>query len=59
MPDLQNSFLPIVQLIQSSRNEAIRAVNTTLIELYWKIGQYISHPRLVQQDQRTLPFTPN
>lgn len=43
MPDLQNSFLPIVQLIQSSRNEAIRAVNTTLIELYWKIGQYISH----------------
>ncbi len=37
-----NSFAPVVKLIQSSRNAALRSVNKALIELYWKIGQYIS-----------------
>lgn len=36
------SFAHIVGLIQSSRTAALRAVNTALIELYWKIGEYIS-----------------
>ena len=42
MDNISNSFAPIVSLIQSSRNEALRSVNKALIELYWKIGQYIS-----------------
>lgn len=37
-----HSFAPVVSFIQSSRNAALRSVNRTLIELYWKIGQYIS-----------------
>ena len=42
MKNFSSSFIPVVTLIQSSRNAALRAVNTALIELYWKIGQYIS-----------------
>ncbi len=29
-----NSFAPVVKLIQSSRNAALRSVNKALIELY-------------------------
>ncbi len=36
------SFSPVVQLIQTARNKAFQAVNTTLIELYWQIGRYVS-----------------
>ncbi|WP_018345095.1 PDDEXK nuclease domain-containing protein [Cytophaga aurantiaca] len=39
---MQNQFTEIIQLIQSSRNKAISAVNTELINLYWKIGAFIS-----------------
>jgi hypothetical protein len=42
MDNISASFAPVVSLIQSSRNEALRSVNKALIELYWKIGQYIS-----------------
>ncbi len=42
MDNISNSFAPVVSLIQSSRNNAFRLVNKALIELYWKIGQYIS-----------------
>lgn len=42
MDNILDSFAPIVSLIQSSRNEALRSVNKVLIELYWKIGRYIS-----------------
>lgn len=44
-----NSFAPVVKLIQSSRNAALRSVNKALIELYWKIGQYISQ-RVASED---------
>jgi len=30
-------------LIEQSRLQAVRAVNTTLIDLYWNVGEYISH----------------
>ncbi len=37
------SFDAIVRLIDEARQRALRAVNTTLIELYWQIGEHISH----------------
>ncbi len=39
---LQTQFTQIVELIQSSRSRAFQAVNTELINLYWKVGKYIS-----------------
>lgn len=36
-------FSEIAQLIASAKQRAMQAVNTTLIELYWQIGQRISH----------------
>lgn len=36
-------FSEIVEIINLSKEHAYQAVNTTLIELYWKIGEYISH----------------
>ncbi|KFB75697.1 PDDEXK nuclease domain-containing protein [Candidatus Accumulibacter cognatus] len=35
-------FATIAQLIASARQSAVQAVNTTLIELYWQIGEHIS-----------------
>lgn len=39
---LENQFSDIVQLIRKSKLNAVKAVNTELIDLYWNIGQYIS-----------------
>jgi magnesium-transporting ATPase (P-type) len=39
---MDNRFTDIIQLIKHSRTNAIRAVNTELISLYWNIGEYIS-----------------
>ncbi len=35
-------FDEIVGLIEAARTRAVAAVNTTLIDLYWSIGEYIS-----------------
>lgn len=35
-------FTEIVQMIASARQRAFQAVNTTLIDLYWQVGEYIS-----------------
>ena len=35
-------FSDIAQLITAARQRAVQAVNTSLIELYWQIGQRIS-----------------
>lgn len=37
-----SSFNEIVHLIQDSKQKAYAQVNTTLIEVYWNVGQYIS-----------------
>ncbi len=37
-----SSFNEIVILIKNSKQKAFSQVNSTLIELYWNIGQYIS-----------------
>ncbi|MCI0390520.1 MAG: PDDEXK nuclease domain-containing protein [Acidobacteria bacterium] len=36
-------FAEVVNLIQTARQRALAAVNTALIELYWQVGQYLSH----------------
>ena len=35
-------FDEVLRLINAARIRAVAAVNTTLIELYWQIGEYIS-----------------
>lgn len=35
-------FNEVLALIQSAKQQAIQAVNTQLIELYWQVGAYIS-----------------
>jgi hypothetical protein len=39
---LQDQFANIISLIRQSQGNAIRAVNTELINLYWQVGKYIS-----------------
>lgn len=36
-------FSDITRLIDSVRQHAYQAVNTTLIELYWQVGAHLSH----------------
>ena len=40
--DLQIHFSEVTQIIRQARYEALKKVNTELINLYWRIGQYIS-----------------
>jgi predicted nuclease of restriction endonuclease-like (RecB) superfamily len=41
-PKDEITFSEIVRLIATSREKALQAVNTTLIELYWQVGEIIS-----------------
>jgi hypothetical protein len=41
-PALQASFVEVVDLIRNARQRAFQAVNTELIDLYWRVGEYIS-----------------
>ena len=36
------SFAEVVDMIQQARGRALSAVNTALVDLYWRIGEYIS-----------------
>jgi len=38
---VERAFDEIVELIRAARQQAARAVNTGLIELYWRIGDYL------------------
>ena len=38
----QESFQTILTLIQDSRNHVFVTVNRTLVELYWRVGEYVS-----------------
>jgi len=38
-----SDFIEISELIADARKRAVHTVNTTLIELYWQVGQTISH----------------
>jgi hypothetical protein len=39
---MNKQFSQVVRLIRSARINAIKAVNTEMINLYWSIGEYIS-----------------
>jgi hypothetical protein len=39
---MDNRFTDIIHLIKQSRTNALKAVNTELLNLYWNIGEYIS-----------------
>ena len=39
---MRNRFIEVIELIKQSRSNAIQSVNAELINLYWKIGEYIS-----------------
>ncbi len=41
-PAASPTFTDIVQLIASAKHRAIAAVNTSLIELHWQVGEIIS-----------------
>ena len=36
------AFREVVAMIETARARAYHAVNTDLIELYWRVGEYIS-----------------
>jgi predicted nuclease of restriction endonuclease-like (RecB) superfamily len=40
---ISSSFDEVVSLIRESRARAFRTVNKALIELYWRVGEYIEH----------------
>jgi len=40
---MDKQFTGIIQLIKQSQANAIKAVNTELITLYWNIGEYVSN----------------
>lgn len=41
-PLLEPSFVEVIDMIQQARQQAYQTINTTLIDLYWRIGEYIS-----------------
>jgi predicted nuclease of restriction endonuclease-like (RecB) superfamily len=45
----KDDFTEITQLITAARQRAVQSVNTTLIDLYWQVGQMIS--RKIEQVQ--------
>ena len=40
--DRKDQFAEIVTMIQHTRSEVVRLVNASLIDLYWRVGRYIS-----------------
>jgi predicted nuclease of restriction endonuclease-like (RecB) superfamily len=40
---MNKQFSEVVRLIRSARKNALKAVNTEMINLYWSIGEYISN----------------
>lgn len=40
---LEKSFTEVIGLIQQARQRAYQTINTALIDLYWQVGEYVSH----------------
>lgn len=38
----ENSFEEVIALIRRSQQRALQIVNTELIDLHWRVGEYIS-----------------
>ena len=43
LPTNSNNFDEIITIIEKARENAFRAVNRELINMYWDIGKYVSH----------------
>jgi len=41
VPTAEKAFGEVVELIQSARQRVVRAANAEVVELYWRIGQYL------------------
>ena len=37
----EKAFAEVVEMIQAARGRALATVNTTIIDLYWRVGEYI------------------
>lgn len=35
-------FADVVEMIRNTRSQVLRMANTALIDLYWKVGEYLS-----------------
>ena len=42
-PNNANAFNEVIPIIDNARENAFRAVNRELINMYWAIGEYVSH----------------
>lgn len=42
VPHRNEQFAEVFSMIQHTRNEVVRLANTSLIDLYWRVGKYIS-----------------
>ena len=42
IPNRSNGFDEIIAIIDKARENAFRAVNRELINMYWDIGEYVS-----------------
>lgn len=40
---IEAAFGEVVNLIRAARQSAAQVVNTEVIDLYWRIGQYLHH----------------
>lgn len=40
---VEMQFAEIKQIISRARNRAMQQVNASLIELYWRVGEYVQH----------------
>src|SRR5215213_10461615 len=38
----EQAFTEVVEMIQAARGRTLAAINTALVDLYWRIGEYIS-----------------
>lgn len=39
---MNHDFIEIISIIKESRTNALRSVNSELIQLYWRLGEYIA-----------------
>lgn len=55
-PPPADGFAQVIALIQAARGRAYRAVNTTLIDLYWQIGEHIWSKRELERQLKAALF---
>ena len=49
--DIQGNYSYIISLIETSKSSTLKAINSELIILYWKIGEYIQKDILDKADK--------